>query len=147
MAQVKRGGPHTKQEQKQRRNKVYDLHFGKGYPAIKIADMLHVNRNTVNEDIRYLYGTISEELPEHSPSLFLKQLQRLETQQARLLEELEKCTTFKERMTLERLLLSINSKIVSHHSKITLHRNDVFKKLRIAVENPALNEFHKLLSR
>ena len=80
MAQVqeKKGGPHTKKEQKVRKDKVYELHFEKGISAVKIAEILRVNRNTVNEDIREWYVKVSEELPEQNSSLLLKQMQRLE---------------------------------------------------------------------
>ena len=33
----KKGGPYTKQEQEKRRKQVYELHFEKGFSAIKIA--------------------------------------------------------------------------------------------------------------
>ena len=49
----KNGGPYNKDDQEDRRNQVYMFHFEKGYSALKIAEMLDVNRNTVNEDIRY----------------------------------------------------------------------------------------------
>lgn len=130
MTQEKKGGPYTKHDQNERKNKVYNLHFEKGYSAIKIAEMLHVNRNTINEDIKYWYAKVSEELPNRSSSLLLKQIQRLEAQQARLLEGLEKCTDFKDKVNIERLLFAINSRIASQVSKIVFHHYDVFDALR-----------------
>jgi len=130
LVQEKKGGPHTKQEQKERKDKVYDLHFEKGYSAVKIAEMLQVNRNTVNEDINYWYTKVVEELPVHSTSLLLKQIKRLETQQARLLEELEKSTEFKEKINIEKLLFTISSKIASHYSKAVFHNYDKFNLLQ-----------------
>jgi len=57
----KKGGPHTKQEIIDRKNEVYRLHFEYGYSARKIADLMKVNRNTVNGDaiigIQKLYKT------------------------------------------------------------------------------------------
>ena len=47
------GGPYTKKEQEQRRSKVYNLHFEKGHSAVKIAETINVNRNTINDDIKY----------------------------------------------------------------------------------------------
>lgn len=44
VSKEKRGGPYTKQEQEQRRTKVYELYFKKGSSA-KISEMLGVNRN------------------------------------------------------------------------------------------------------
>ena len=55
----KAGGPYTKKEQEQRRNQVYDMHFEKGYSAVRIAESIKINRNTVNEDIKYWYAQIS----------------------------------------------------------------------------------------
>jgi predicted DNA-binding protein YlxM (UPF0122 family) len=55
----KNGGPYTKKEQEKRKDKVYSLHFEKGYSAVRIAEMINVSRNTVNEDIKYWYAQIS----------------------------------------------------------------------------------------
>jgi hypothetical protein len=35
---------------------VYRLHFEKGIPAIRIADMTNVDRNTINNDLKILYN-------------------------------------------------------------------------------------------
>jgi predicted DNA-binding protein YlxM (UPF0122 family) len=91
----KNGGPYTTQEQESRRKQVYELHFEKGFSAVNITEMLNVNRNTINADIKEWYRKVSEELPEYNVSLLLKQIHRLEMQQARLLEELENCTEAK----------------------------------------------------
>ena len=55
-------GPYTKKEQEQRRSKVYNLHFEKGQSAVRIAETIKVNRNTVNEDIKYWYSQIVSDL-------------------------------------------------------------------------------------
>ena len=49
--QKKKGGPYSKHDRDARRNEVYKLHFEYGYSARKIADLMKVNRNTVNGDI------------------------------------------------------------------------------------------------
>ncbi len=126
----KKGGPYTEQEQENRRKQVYELHFEKGFSATKIAEMLNVNRNTINKDIKEWYAKVSEELPEYNASLLLKQIHRLEMQQARLLEELEKCTEIKDKFIIEKLLFSINSKMTSETSKIVFYRRDVLSGLR-----------------
>ena len=48
---TKKGGPYTTLEQEKRRKQVYELHFEKGLSAIKISEMLKVNRNTINEKL------------------------------------------------------------------------------------------------
>ena len=126
----KKGGPYTSKEQETRRKQVYELHFEKGFPAIKIAEMLNINRNTVNADIKELYGMVSKELPDYNASLLLKQIHRLESQYARLQDELEKNTDTKNKFLIEKLLFSINSKITSEVSKIVLNRVDRFARLR-----------------
>jgi len=70
----KKGGPYTKKDKEKRRTEVYTLHFEKGYSAVRIAEMLGINRNTVNEDIKYLYAQAVEELPRHTSILLLKQI-------------------------------------------------------------------------
>ena len=60
--QKKYGGPYPKEQQAKRRKQVFHLHFEKGYSALKIAELLGVNRNTINEDIKALYSEMSEEI-------------------------------------------------------------------------------------
>ena len=52
MSSKKEGGPYTKKQQEERRKKVNELYFEKKLTAVKIAEILKVNRNTVN-DIPY----------------------------------------------------------------------------------------------
>ncbi len=63
----KKGGPYTKPEQEKRRDKVFRLYFEYGYPAVRIAKLLNVNRNTINEDIRHFRSEMYEENKAHSP--------------------------------------------------------------------------------
>jgi len=126
----KKGGPYTKHDQVERKKKVYNLHFEKSYSAIKIAEMLDVNRNTINDDIQYWYAKISEELPEYNLCLLIKQTHKLEMQQARLSEELERCTKIKDKLIIEKLLFSINSKMISEISKMVFNHYHVFRALR-----------------
>jgi len=123
--EIKKGGPYTKPEQEERQKQVYELHFEKGFSAIKIGEMLNVNRNTINADIRLWYKKVSEELPEYNASLLLKQIHRLEMQQTRLLEKLEASTDTKEKFAIEKLLFGINSKMTSETSKIVFNRRNV----------------------
>jgi len=57
---MKKGGPYTKQDQEKRRNKVLKMHFEKSKSAVEIAESLKVNRNTINEDIKYLTEEIRQ---------------------------------------------------------------------------------------
>lgn len=51
----KKGGRYTKKEQEERRLRVHQMHFEDNQPAVKIAEILNVSRNTVNEDIKFWY--------------------------------------------------------------------------------------------
>jgi len=42
----KSGGPYSKDEREKRQNEVFRLHFEFGYSAVKIADLMKINRNT-----------------------------------------------------------------------------------------------------
>ena len=92
LLEKKKGGPYTKKEQETRRDKVYRLHFENGYSAVKITKKISVSRNTINEDIKYLYTQISNEFKNNNLLGFwaLRQYDRLENQRGRLLADLEK---------------------------------------------------------
>lgn len=108
----KNGGPYTEKEKLERQNKVYHLHFEKGYSALKIAEELGVNRNTINSDIKEWYLELADELPVHEVgSLLLSQLHAFRAQKARLVEGLEKQTDTKSKMSYEKLVCDIDWKI------------------------------------
>ena len=116
----KKGGPYTKQEIIDRKNEVYRLHFEYGYSARKIADLMKVNRNTINGDIDYWYSKIVENFNIFDPSYaVMVNLQRLDIQRSRLREQLDKTETFQEKLALERLILEIDSRILNTHNKLT----------------------------
>jgi len=54
----KKGGPYSKEQKEKRRNEVYRLHFDYGYSARKIAELMKINRNTINGDIDHWYSRI-----------------------------------------------------------------------------------------
>jgi predicted DNA-binding protein YlxM (UPF0122 family) len=109
---AKKGGPYTEQQKLERQNKVYHLHFEKGYSAVRIAEELGVNRNTINSDIKEWYLQLADELPEHEvASLLLSQLHALRAQKARLVDSLEKLTDQKNRIPYEKLICDIDWKI------------------------------------
>ena len=126
----KKGGPYTKEKQGKRRNQVYELHVEKGYSGRKIADMLKINRNTINDDIQFLYTESGKALPEITGSLIVKLLERLEGQHARLQEELEKQEDFQKRIAIEKMLLAVNGKIAQVSVKCSTNNWDVLAKVR-----------------
>ena len=80
MSSKKEGGPYSKQQQAERRQKVNELYFEKNLPAIKIAEILGVNRNTINEDIKLAYLIASESFPDDSILVFLHSIKKMESQ-------------------------------------------------------------------
>jgi len=108
----KKGGPYTEQQKSERQNKVFQLHFEKGYSAVRIAAELGINRNTVNSDIKKGYLHLTDELPDDEVgALFLSQLHTLRAQKARLVDSLEKQSEQKNMIQYERLISDIDWKI------------------------------------
>ena len=111
--QEKKGGPYTKPQQEKRRKQVYEMYFEKGRSAASIARELGVNRNTVNEDVKELSKQFGEEMNQHSVrDLLTRQMQRIELQRERLMMQLENAEG-NERITIEKMLLDIEMKIIS----------------------------------
>ena len=117
--QHRRGGPYTNEQQAERRKQVYDLHFKQNKSALEIAEIVGVNRNTVNEDIRVVYSQISQEIGgTNLSSLTMGTIHRLELQRARLTEQLDKTGEFEDRMKVDQMILNINVKIAQLAAKI-----------------------------
>src|SRR3989338_3702071 len=109
LEQEKKGGPYSKDEREKRQNEVFRLHFEFGYSAIKIADLMKINRNTINADIKYWYSNRKEEIKQDSEDFILRQLGRLEAQRSRNIENIieKKIDDVKH----EKLLLDIDKEI------------------------------------
>lgn len=116
--QVKKGGPYTKKEQEDRRQEVFKLHFEKGYSAIKTSELLNVNRNTVNEDIRYWYSELVQELNYDVVTWAIEQIHTFESQKNRLLELLEKEESTQNKIAIEKIIFQINDKRSQFISKM-----------------------------
>ena len=122
----KKGGPYTKPEQEKRRDEVFRLHFEYGYPAVRIAKLLNVNRNTINEDIKRWRSEMYEEnKATFSKDWLDKQFTRLELQRARLREELDKDISLKDRLQIEKFITNIDLSISSLIVKIESSRRFV----------------------
>ena len=118
-SQRKKGGPYSKHQKDKRREEVYRLHFDYGYSARKIADLMKVNRNTINGDIDYWYSKIIKNNNVFNPEFaIIVSLQRFEIQRSRLREQLDKTGHFQEKLALERLMYDIDSKISYTNNKL-----------------------------
>lgn len=137
MAQIaeKKGGPYTKNNQQRRRAEVYRLHFEYGYSASKISEMMRVNRNTINSDIKHEYEKMSKEFSEFNTGAFMiKQLNRLESQRTRLLEDLDSQIEMCDKLLIEKLVFDIEQKMIQFSSKIIPRQNSVDEKRTIISE-------------
>lgn len=115
----KNGGPYSKKDQEKRRDEVYALHFEKGHSALKIAQMLGVNRNTINEDIKYWSRQIATQFgKENLGETLCKQIERLDIQRKRLIDELDKQDDISKKIQLEKLLFDIDCRVTGFISKI-----------------------------
>ena len=120
--QIKKGGRYTKKEQEERRLQVYHLHFEQEKPAVKIAEMLNVNRNTINDDIRYWHQQLASEMNAQDISAKMtKQIQRMEIQRDRLLGDLEDAKSLEEIIKLERFISDIDNKLIGVYSKMIIN--------------------------
>ena len=116
---AKKGGPYSKNDKDKRMNEVYRLHFEYGYSARKIAEMMKVNRNTINGDIDYWFSRIAKNVSFFNPAkMIITGIGRMEIQLTRLREQLDKAKTNSERMAIERLIYDINCKILHTNEKL-----------------------------
>jgi hypothetical protein len=116
----KKGGPYSKQDKEARKEEVYRLHFEYGYSARKIAQLMKVNRNTINGDIDYWFSITLKKWDRIDPRYsVVKQMEILEIQKSRLRGELDKTDNLSERISIERLIFDIDSKIMQINLKLT----------------------------
>jgi len=116
---VKKGGPYPRIDKDKRRDEVYRLHFEYEYSARKIAELMKVNRNTINGDVDYWYSKILEKVNIIQPeNKIITTLERMNIQLVRLREQLDKVKNNSERMTIERMIYDINSKILYTYQKL-----------------------------
>lgn len=110
----KSGGPYSKGQRRKRRQEVFKLHFEQGLPAIKIADLMNINRNTINEDIKWLYTKMTNDIEgDEFNGYFAKQLVRLETQRSRLFGYLSEVKEMDQKLAIERQLGDMDFRLAS----------------------------------
>lgn len=138
---IKKGGPYSKDDKDKRREEVYRLRFEYGYSARKIAEMLDVNRNTINGDINYWYSQLSSHVTNETiVSSGLKQIYNMELQKTRLREQLDSTKEFSQKMAIEKLLLAIDSKLAQHISKMMSSAKDLIKPIEIKLKEIKIPE-------
>jgi len=108
----KKAGPYNKHDRIKRRNEVFRLHFDLGYSAVKISEMMNINRNTINSDIKYLNKQISKEWEENNiVTWVMKQINRLEIQRTRLMQYLRQESEIKNKLKIEKMIFDIDNQI------------------------------------
>ena len=104
--QNKKGGPQTEFQRNQRLNQVCKMYFEYGYSAVKIAEMLNVNRNTVNSDIKDLHSSFQSNWENISTvSILQNHVFSLMAQKSRLRELLDAAKNLSEKLKIEKMIL------------------------------------------
>jgi len=124
----KNGGPYSKEDRNSRIDQVCKLHFEYGYSAKKISELMGVNRNTINDDIKQLYSTLESNWDKSSASSLLQShVASIVAQKSRLREELDSTEKLSERLAIEKMILQIESKI--HQFQLRSGQFGVYKAL------------------
>ena len=135
--------PFTKGERKKRRLEVYKLHFENGMPATKISELMKVDRNTINNDIKFLYRRALNDYNLNDMSLndiLAKQLVRLATQRDRLGVYLTDAKDVTSKVIIERLIADIDFRVLSAVEKINHNTVQFYDQIIKAVNTIAENK-------
>jgi len=130
---IKDGGPYTKKEQEERRLQVFHLHFEEKQPATKIAELLHVNRNTINGDIGFWNLQLAHEFKSQDlTSKIIKQIHRMEIQRDRLFEYFEEVESLDEKLRIEKFISDIDYRLEKLYSNLLRHEEaELVKRVEI----------------
>lgn len=135
--------PFTKVERRKRRIEVYKLHFENGMPATRIAQLMSVDRNTVNNDLKFLYRQALNDYNLDDMSLddiLEKQLIRLEAQRDRLGIYLSDAKDVTNKVTIERLIADIDFRVLTAVEKINHNTVQFYDQIIKAVNTIADNK-------
>jgi hypothetical protein len=100
---------------------VYKLHFEHGVPATRIAELMKVDRNTINNDLKILYrGALNDyNLDDMNlDDIVQKQLLKLETQRDRLCLYLSDAKDINSKIAIERRIADIDFKLIGAIEKV-----------------------------
>jgi hypothetical protein len=149
--------PFTRAQRKERRDEVYRLHFENGMPATRIAQLMKVDRNTINNDLNILYKKAIKDYNSDMTfdDIIEKQLLRLETQRDRLLLDLCDAKDINSKITIERLIADIDFKVIGlmerlnqnlaqHWDTIVEHVNKIAEKENLKIRYTNLYELYRI---
>jgi hypothetical protein len=134
--------PFTKSQRRKRRMEVYKLHFENGMPATRIAELMKVDRNTINNDLKILYrGALNDyNLDDMNlDDIVQKQLLKLETQRDRLCLNLSDAKDINSKIAIERLIADIDFKLIGAIEKVRHNSgrfwDEIIKKVNKVAED------------
>ena len=149
--------PYTKIQRKERRDEVYRLHFDNGMPATRIAELMKVDRNTINNDLKILYNKAARNYRSDKSydDIIEKQLLRLETQRDRLCLYLSDTNDINSKITIERMITDIdfkligvidklNQSIVQHYDAVIEQVNKIAEKEKLKTRFTNLFELYRI---
>jgi len=138
--------PFTKAQRRKRRMEVYRLHFENGIPAMRIAHLMKVDRNTINNDLRILYNKALNDYNPNDLSLddiLQKQLVRFETQRDRLCLYLSDVNDINNKIAIERLIADIDFKLIGVIERVgqnvVRYWDEIIKHINKIAENEKLD--------
>ena len=138
--------PYTRSQRRKRRMEVYKLHFEHGIPTTRIAEMMKVDRNTINNDLKILYREALRDYDSANIDLddiLQKQLLRLETQRDRLALYLSDAKEINDKIAIERLIADIDFRMFGAIEKMNLNVrkfwDEIIKEINRIAENKKLN--------
>ncbi len=122
----KKYAPYSKSDRITRRNEVFRLHIDYGYSARQISEIMKANRNTINNDIHFLYSKM-ELSYDNFENFFTKKMFAVETQRIRLREMLDDAKTINEKLSIEKLIHELDYKLITMKTKnitsdLSIHR-------------------------
>jgi len=152
-----RFAPFTRADRRERRDQVYKLHFEHGMPATRIAILMKVDRNTINNDLKILYNKAGRDYNSDMSfdDIIEKQLLRLETQRDRLGIYLCDTNNINSKITIERMIADIdfkvigvmerlNQNIVQHWETVIEHVNQIAKNENLKSRYTSLFELYRI---
>ena len=104
---------------------MYRYHFEYGYSARKISELLNINRNTINGDIKHWYSKVTKANDIQPESAIFTILERLDIQRTRIREYLDQTTNISEKITVEKILLDIDYKIAQTNNRLAESGNRI----------------------
>jgi predicted DNA-binding protein YlxM (UPF0122 family) len=134
--------PFTRCQRTKRRMEVYKLHFQNGMPATRIAQLMNVDRNTINNDLKFLNRQALNDYNLDDMSLddiLEKQLVRLEAQRDRLGIYLGESKDINNKIAVERLIADIDFRVLTTVEKINHNTVQFWDQIIMGINKMAAN--------